>query len=585
MGRMDWTLDEPLDLAPSDQWDANPRSPSPDALEREITFPGLGVCIPSGSRPSTPELSAAGSDSDPVSSSPASVFTPLSPFMPFSSAFSATSVSMESRMDEPAYPLLDCTSLSRVDHRLALDTDGEGATSMYAQDISVSYPFEGNCQQSQAQAHTLTLETNTNPSPDIHRTHPSILSLPPASFSLPASTRPTPAAKSKKSTTKKAGSGATSNRVHDLGRRIKERRGVVDVGGAGGGGACADAGTGAGSVSVVSRAGGRNYAGASKWNGGLSGLGRKTKRGARGKFVSNTTKTKERLVTGLGSGLRSGSGFSSGRALEVGRGCDERVSEDASQLVDHDPIAMADALSQASYPSIEQHERAEDLAADVGAGSGVASTSGRKSREKAFKCPLVDKLVHLKLCPSSFELRDPRFETEYMPHKEDMHSDLFVARCVYPYLSVDISDGREVTLCDFISGRSRESVDAYMRSIRCKMYPAEERTGTINRSFPIPWWVMELERCGDTRSFRGHVECVEVERARHTMLREVLPEPKRSQISPRKRNVYRPRPRASFPAPGTSSTIAPNSFSTIAMDWNGIPAAPVATHIAQCPST
>lgn len=43
-------------------------------------------------------------------------------------------------------------------------------------------------------------------------------------------------------------------------------------------------------------------------------------------------------------------------------------------------------------------------------------------------------------------------KTEYMPHKEDMHSDLFVARCVYPYLSVDISDGREVTLCDFISG-------------------------------------------------------------------------------------------------------------------------------------
>lgn len=397
----------------NDQYDPEPfvlSYPQPRALPSPCpisslssatqTFPGLGVCIPSGSRPSTPELSAAGSDSDPVSSSPASVFTPLSPFMPFSSAFSATSVSMESRMDEPAYPLLDCTSLSRVDHRLALDTDGEGATSMYAQDISVSYPFEGNCQQSQAQAHTLTLETNTNPSPDIHRTHPSILSLPPASFSLPASTRPTPAAKSKKSTTKKAGSGATSNRVHDLGRRIKERRGVVDVGGAGGGGACADAGTGAGSVSVVSRAGGRNYAGASKWNGGLSGLGRKTKRGARGKFVSNTTKTKERLVTGLGSGLRSGSGFSSGRALEVGRGCDERVSEDASQLVDHDPIAMADALSQASYPSIEQHERAEDLAADVGAGSGVASTSGRKSREKAFKCPVCDScmLFFIHLC-------------------------------------------------------------------------------------------------------------------------------------------------------------------------------------------
>lgn len=68
------------------------------------------------------------------------------------------------------------------------------------------------------------------------------------------------------------------------------------------------------------------------------------------------------------------------------RGCDERVSE--GELVDHNPPAMAEAPSQASYSSIEQHERAEGLAAGVRAGTGVASTSGRKSRGKACRCPL-----------------------------------------------------------------------------------------------------------------------------------------------------------------------------------------------------
>lgn len=60
--------------------------PSPSPTPTSSTF--LGVYISSGSRPSTPELSAAGSfsspspssnfDSDPISSSPSSAFSPLS---------------------------------------------------------------------------------------------------------------------------------------------------------------------------------------------------------------------------------------------------------------------------------------------------------------------------------------------------------------------------------------------------------------------------------------------------------------------------------------------------------------------------
>lgn len=50
------------------------------------------------------------------------------------------------------------------------------------------------------------------------------------------------------------------------------------------------------------------------------------------------------------------------------------------------------------------------------------------------------------------------------------------------------------------------------------MYPAEERTGTFNRSFSIPWRVMELELCRNTRSFRGYLEYVEGERARRTFV-------------------------------------------------------------------
>lgn len=46
-----------------------------------------------------------------------------------------------------------------------------------------------------------------------------------------------------------------------------------------------------------------------------------------------------------------------------------------------------------------------------------------------------------------------------------------------------------------------------------------------------------------------------------------------------------PRSRASFSAQGPSSTTAPNSFSMIVMHSNGIPAAPTATHVAQCLNT
>ncbi|EIM79493.1 uncharacterized protein STEHIDRAFT_173113 [Stereum hirsutum FP-91666 SS1] len=118
--------------------------------------------------------------------------------------------------------------------------------------------------------------------------HPPILSLPPASFSLSASTsactRPTPATKVKRSTSTKAGSGATSHRVHDLGRSTKERREDVDV----------------------SHCSAR----------GSAGPGPRMKRGSRGQFVSNTSKDKTRLVAGSGSS--SGSGGAAAREGETG---------------------------------------------------------------------------------------------------------------------------------------------------------------------------------------------------------------------------------------------------------------------------
>lgn len=263
-----------------------------------------------------------------------------------------------------AYPsLLHSTSLSRRQlDGLPLDTEMEGSSSIYAP----SYPFEGDCRQVQPQAHTLTLETNTNPSSNHHPT----LSLPPASFSLPASTsartRPTPAAKTTKSTTKKARLGAASDRMHDLGGRMKEGRGDVDEGGGCGGGA---------------------------------GPGPRMKRGPRGKFVSSATNTKDELVAGSSSGLSSlpGSTMGPDGAVEVGvvvdrrQGGNERVSD--HELRQTSCSQRSDAPPQASYTSLVEwgQDRSEDLTLTAGVRviSGVGSgSSGRKSREKAFRCPV-----------------------------------------------------------------------------------------------------------------------------------------------------------------------------------------------------
>ncbi|EIM79490.1 uncharacterized protein STEHIDRAFT_163677 [Stereum hirsutum FP-91666 SS1] len=366
MGRMDWTLDKSLEHDPFDQWDANPRSRPPDALECGIcsnftccgltipdmhdllahfedshvlvlktslrnrclsvlrpasqtspspysyqndeydpepfvlsypqppflpspsptpsfssatqTFSSPGVCIPSGSRASTPELSAAGSDFDPVSSSPSSAFSPLSPFIPYPSAFSAA------MSDDPAYSLLHATSLSRRGDCLAIDMETEGTTSIYA------HPGEVGA-QAQTQTERTTLESNIN----LPTSHP-ILSLPPASFSLPASTsatRLTPAAKAKKTKT------SSHARDRGFGRREcaegESKNGRRELGGAGAGG-----------------------------SGGLGlGLGTETQRGPRGKFVSDTMNTMDKL--GAGSSSDSGSGSGGAVGDEIGRGSDERT--------------------------------------------------------------------------------------------------------------------------------------------------------------------------------------------------------------------------------------------------------------------
>lgn len=238
--------------------------------------------------------------------------------------------------------------------------------SIYAHDFS---PFDAVA-QGQIEDATPGIQTHL-PSESSHS--PTILSLPPASLSLPVSA--SASARTKPTRTRVRGETPANAKAekhknaigssHDMGRKtsgklkmkmkMKDGRGGVGAGGQ---------------------------------------VGRKTKRGPRGKFVSNATLAKERLLAGSSSESSSGlsSTVGSGGVVEVGvgvdvgvdvrQGGDERVSDDELHQTSYSQTA--DAPSQASYPypSIEQQDRSEDM------NPGVRMANGRKSREKAFRCPV-----------------------------------------------------------------------------------------------------------------------------------------------------------------------------------------------------
>lgn len=244
--------------------------------------------------------------------------------------------------------------------------------SIYAHDFS---PFDA-VDQGQIEDATPGIQTHL-PSESSHS--PTILSLPPASLSLPVSA--SASARTKPTRTRVRGETPANAKAekhknaigssHDIGRKtsgklkmkmkMKDGRGGVGAGGQ---------------------------------------VGRKTKRGPRGKFVSNATLAKERLLVGSSSGSSSGlsSTVGSGGVVEVGvgvgvgvdvrQGGDERVSNDELHQTSYSQTADAPSQASYTYPSIEQQDRSEDMNPDVRVACGESKMTARKSREKAFRCPV-----------------------------------------------------------------------------------------------------------------------------------------------------------------------------------------------------